>query len=74
MKKPCNPYRPGSAIWSVFEGDWADLTVGQIAEVLGVRHCTVSGSIKRIRAETGYRVPHVDGRQAGIRKRRGESA
>ena len=33
--KPANPFRPGSLIWSVMEGDWSDLTPKQIGEVLG---------------------------------------
>lgn len=59
MDKPKNPYREGSIIWSVMEGDWEDLTVKQIAEVLDVLPSAVSESIRRIRVKTGYVVPHA---------------
>ena len=41
------------------EGDWEDLTVKQIAEVLDVLPSTVSESMRRIRVKTGYVVPHA---------------
>lgn len=59
MNKPKNPYREGSIIWSVMEGDWEDLTVKQIAEVLDVLPSAVSESMRRIRVKTGYVVPHA---------------
>lgn len=55
MGKPKNPYREGSIIWSVMEGDWEDLTVKQIAEVLP---SAASENMRRIRVKTGYVVPH----------------
>lgn len=54
MDKPENPYRKGSLIWSVMEGDWEDLTVTQIAEVLGTAQSNVSNCIARIKREAGY--------------------
>lgn len=59
MDKPKNPYRKGTTIWSVMEGDWEDLTLKQIAEVLDVLPSTVSESMRRIRVKTGYVVPHA---------------
>lgn len=59
MDKPNNPHRKGSTIWSVMEGDWEDLTRKQIAEVLCVPLATIHESVRRIRAETGYMVPHA---------------
>lgn len=69
MIKPENPYtkyiRNGkngkkiSVLWSVFEGDWEDLTTQQIAEVLNVAPVTIKNYLRRIRAETGYTVPHA---------------
>lgn len=59
MDKPKNPYRKGSLIWSVMEGDWEDLTVRKIAEVLDSVPNTVYSTISRIKKETGYDVPHV---------------
>lgn len=58
MDKPENPYRKGTTIWSVMEGDWEDLTVKQIAEVLDVLPRYVAESMRRIRVKTGYVVPH----------------
>lgn len=52
-----NPYRPGTAIWSVMEGDWKDMTQRQIAEALKVSTQAVRANICRIKQETGYQVP-----------------
>lgn len=57
--KPNNPYKKGSTIWAVMEGDWEDLTARQIAEVLDVKYSTVRHYITRIRRQTGYSVPHI---------------
>lgn len=69
MEKPNNPYtkyiqndkrgKKISVLWSVFEGDWEDLTTSQIAEVLNVAPGTIQNCLRRIRAETGYTVPHA---------------
>lgn len=59
--KPNNPYKKGTTIWSVMEGDWEDLTSNQIAEVLGVGPMTVRSCIQRIKKETGYDVQYVKG-------------
>ena len=74
MIKPENPYtkylqndRNGkkiSVLWSVFEGDWADLTIPQIADVLNVAPSYISRCIYRIKRDTGYIVPYVK-RKAG---------
>ena len=57
-KKPQNPYRKGSSIWSVFEGDWADLTLKQIGEVLDIPVSIVYSAVYLIKKKTGYDVPH----------------
>lgn len=59
MDKPMNPYRKGSLIWSIMEGDWEDLTVDQIAEVLDRDPLIVARAIYRIKKETGYQIPYV---------------
>lgn len=56
--KPANPFRPGTLIWSVMEGDWSDLTPKQIGEVLGTSGRSVTVQIIKIRRLTGYSVPH----------------
>lgn len=63
MDKPYNPYRKGSLIWSVMEGDWEDLTISQIADVLGRSCLSIRNAIWRIWSETGFSVPHADGRK-----------
>lgn len=55
--KPPNPYRKGSRIWALMEEDWSDLTVTQIAEVMGCAYNTIAAQLRRIRLETGYVVP-----------------
>lgn len=59
MKKPENPYRIKTIIWSVMEGDWEDLTVTQIAEVLAANVNTVRSYISRIKRETSWDVPRA---------------
>ena len=56
MTKPENKYKRGSVVWSVMEGDWEDLTVPEIAEVLNTSPKTVLRAIHRIKKETGYEV------------------
>lgn len=46
------------------EGGWADLTIKEIAEVLNVSCNAVSGAIRKIKAKTGYTVPHANGYKA----------
>ena len=62
MDKPKNPFREGSLVWAVMEGDWEDLTVTQIAEVLDTIPNNISVCITRIRKKTGYLVPHLKGK------------
>lgn len=57
--KPTNPYKKGSTIWKVMEGDWEGLTDRQIAEVLDVKNSTVRTCVTRIKRQTGYDVPHI---------------
>lgn len=57
--KPTNPYKKGSTIWKVMEGDWEDLPQSRIAEALGVKCSTVRTCITRIKRQTGYDVPHI---------------
>lgn len=59
MDKPTNPYRKGCVIWSIMEGDWEDLTVDQIAEVLNCDPHTVTHGIHSIKKKTGYQIPYT---------------
>ena len=67
MVKPENPYEKGSLSWNLMEGDWSDLTVRQIAEVLDVQPSSIYGALKRIQRRTGYVVPHKDGNQGKVK-------
>lgn len=67
MVKPENPYEKGSLSWNLMEGDWSDLTVRQIAEVLDVTPGGVYSALKRIRYRTGYAVPHQNGNQGKVK-------
>ena len=51
-KKGPNPFRPRTMVWALYEEDWSDLTVHQIAEVF-------ASSDESIKRKTGYMVPHV---------------
>ena len=56
MTKPENKYKHGSIIWSVMEGDWEDLTVPEIAEILNTSPQTVLRAIQKIKKDTRYEV------------------
>lgn len=76
MEKPENPYfkylENGniSILWSVFEGDWEDLTPAQIAEVLGCDPKQVSSYIWKIKKkqDTRFRISASEG-ENGMNKR-----
>lgn len=59
MKKPQNPYEANGFYWNLFEGDWSDLTLREIAEVLGESKSFTQKAIVDIRKKTGYQVPFV---------------
>lgn len=63
--KPANPYKKGSVIWSIMEGDWEDLTAAEIAEVLSTTMNSVWSCIGKIKRETGYVVPHAREKTGG---------
>lgn len=58
-KKGPNPFRPRTMVWALYEEDWSDLTVHQIAEVFSTMPETVYAAIRVIRKKTGYSVPYV---------------
>lgn len=58
MSKPENPFKKGSVIWSVMEGDWEDLSKEQIGEVLVTSEARISEAIYKIKKKTGYEVPY----------------
>ena len=58
-KKGPNPFRPRTMIWALYEEDWSDLSVLQIAEVFNTSPETVHAAIYKIKQITGYRVPHI---------------
>lgn len=66
--KPNNPYRKGSLIWSLMDGDFSDLTVAQIAEVFDATVMSIRDAIWKIRHDTGYDIPRTDGRAAKWRE------
>lgn len=61
MEKPENPYKKGTLIFDIMEGDWEDLTVPQIAEVLYASPKLIWKYIRKIENETGYRVSRTKG-------------
>ena len=66
--KPKNPYKKGTIVWNLLEGDWADLTAGQIAEVLDTTRASIHAALYRIKRETGYTVPHMTERDQWARQ------
>lgn len=61
MEKPKNPYEKGTLIFDIMEGDWEDLTVPQIVEVLYASPKLIWKYIRKIERDTGYRVPRTKG-------------
>lgn len=66
-KKPANPFQRGSLSWNLMEGDWSDLTVREIAEVLDLIPNSVYSAITRIKNRTGYEVPHKPGDRSKVK-------
>lgn len=58
-KKGPNPFRPRTMVWALYEEDWSDLTVHQIAEVFASSDESVYVAMRLIKRKTGYMVPHV---------------
>lgn len=59
MEKPENPFTPRTMIWALFEEDWSDLTLHQIAEVFDTSIVSVKATINSIKKRTGYTVPYT---------------
>lgn len=64
-KKGPNPFRPRTMVWALYEEDWSDLTVPQIAEVFATSDATVYAAIRKVKQVTGYKVPHVAAKPFG---------
>lgn len=58
MSKIECPYRPRTLIWALYNEDFSDLTVAQIAEVFDTTPAYIRNAIIRIKRETGYIVPY----------------
>ena len=58
-KKGPNPFRPRTMVWALYEEDWSDLTIHQIAEVFASSDESVYAAMHLIKRKTGYMVPHV---------------
>lgn len=44
-------FKKGTLAWSLMNDDWSDLTISQIAEVLGVSRTTIDTVLYRLRSE-----------------------
>lgn len=53
---PKNPYRPGTMFAALYEEDFSDLTVKEIAEVFGTSTGPVRSVIYVIKRDTGKQV------------------
>lgn len=47
-------FKKGSLAWSLMNDDWSDLTISQIAEVLGASRSTIDTTLSRLRKEGIY--------------------
>lgn len=57
VKKPENPFKEGTKISKIYDGEWEDKTTAEIAEEIGMTKDNVRRSIYRIREKTGYDIP-----------------
>lgn len=55
--KPKNPFKAGTKIYKLYEGDWRDKGTDEVAEVLGMSREGVRNAIYKVRERTGYNVP-----------------
>ena len=58
-KKGPNPFRPRTMVWALYEEDWSDLTVHQIAEVFASSDESIYAAMRLIKRKTGHMVPHA---------------
>lgn len=63
-----NPYRKKTIRYALYSSDWSDLTVDQIADVLGYSKIQVRKAIVDIKRKTGYQIEYL--RQKGGRPRK----
>lgn len=64
VNKPLNnPYKPGTILYRLFEEDFSDKTIKEIADEVNSLPHYISCALNRIQDETGYRVPRMDGRK-----------
>lgn len=69
-EKPNNPFRPNTFIYNLFELDCPDKTTDEIAKEFGKTQRQVTYTLWKIYDQTGYRVPHMDGRKVMWKKNR----
>ncbi len=65
-----NPYRKGTIRYALCSSDWSDLTVDQIADVLGYPKNSVRKAIVEIKRKTGYQIEYIRKKGGRPRKRR----
>lgn len=63
MDKPQNPYKPGTIIYRLMSDDWSMLTIEELVKYFNTTRATIVCSMSKIKDETGYCVPHFDGRK-----------
>ena len=56
-------YEKGSLNWALMTGDWEDLTVSQIAEVLDEDKDVIKSRIYEIKKKTGFDIPRKRARR-----------
>lgn len=64
MIKPENPYIPETLIYRLMDEDWSQMTKNEIVEATGSTYKAITSAMCRIKDETGYVVPYIDGRKA----------
>lgn len=71
-EKPKNPFDPASVMYQLYEGDFSDKTVKEIAEYFDELPQSIYARISIIQRRTGWKIPYKKRPPTGIAKERAE--
>lgn len=68
MDKPDNKYNPGTIPYRILQGDgtWDNMSVTEIASILGCTYRTAQAGFLKIKDDLGYIVQRRDGRKSPV--------
>lgn len=69
-EKPENPFDPKSTMYALFEGDFSEMTVQEIADYFDELPQSIYSRISIIQRRTGWRIPYKPRSHGGGRGKR----